>query len=318
MTVRIRTPEPDEQDRHAWAALAWAGRIGPAGFMRLLARFGSAQAVLQAPESELSAPSLRLKPEQVQAITTDARERREGIEEEFVALGDAGIEVICGFEDAYPAPLRDARTPPPVVCVRGTLRPEDTQGLAIVGTREPTDEGCRAASDVAVACARHGLTVVSGLAIGVDTCAHRGALKGGGRTVAVLGSGIRTVHPQSNRRLATRIASKCAIISEFPPDARPNAARLMARNRLTAALARGVLAVESTLTGGTLRTAYEAWAQGRVVFACDWQSDRPQAQGTRLLIAEGAEPILGAGAIETIAHLLETHRPPPPEQPSLL
>jgi DNA processing protein len=286
--------------------------------MRLLARFGSAEAVLHAPESELSAPSLRLKPEQIQAIMTDACERREGIEEEFVALGDAGIEVICGFEPAYPGPLRDARTPPPVICVRGTLRPEDTHGLAIVGTREPTDEGCRVAADVAVACARRELTVVSGLAIGVDTCAHRGALKGGGRTVAVLGSGIRTVHPQSNRRLATRIASNGAIVSEFPPDARPNAARLMARNRLTAALARGVLAVESTLTGGTLRTAYEAWEQWRVVFACDWQSERPQAQGTGLLIAEGAEPILGAGAIETIAHLLETHRPPPPEQPSLL
>jgi DNA processing protein len=149
----------------------WAGRIGPAGFMRLLARFGSAQAVLRGADGrELVGPGLRLN---AGADRGDhhrcAMTRREGIEEEFVALGDAGIEVICGFEDAYPAPLRDARTPPPVVCVRGTLRPEDTQGLAIVGTREPTDEGCRAASDVAVACARHGLTVVSGLARGIDT-----------------------------------------------------------------------------------------------------------------------------------------------------
>ncbi len=316
--MRISSPQPDEQDRLAWTALAWSGRIGPAGFMRLLARFGSAAAVLAAPEGELAAPSLRLKPGQIEAITTDARAHRDRIEAELGTLADDGVVVVCAFEPAYPDALRDARTPPPVICVRGELAPDDTLGLAIVGTREPTAEGRRVATDVAAACAQHGLTVVSGLAIGIDTCAHRGALRAGGRTVAVLGSGIRQIHPRRNTRLAGRIAASGAIVSEFPPDAHPSAARLMARNRLTSAFARGVLAVESTLTGGTLKTAREARAQGRVVLACDWHCDRPQAEGTRLLIAEGAEPILGAGAIDTIVHLLATHRPPPPDQPALL
>lgn len=316
--MRITTPQAHEQDRLAWAALYWFGRIGPAGFMRLLARFGSAAAVLEADPDELAVPSLRLTEEQMGAITGEARAERELVEAELRALRDDGVAVICSFEADYPNALRDARNPPPVICVRGELRPEDTRGLAIVGTREPTTEGGAVAAEVAGACAQRGITVTSGLARGIDAAAHRGALKAGGRTVAVLGSGIRRVHPKRHMRLAAQIAANGAIVSEVAPDASPTGARLMARNRLTSALARGVLAVESTLSGGTLQTVREAWEQGRAVFACDWQSDRAQAEGTRSLIAQGAEPILGADAIETIAHLLATHRPSPPDQPPLL
>ena len=316
--MRITTPQPDEQDRLAWAALYWSGRIGPAGFMRLLARFGSATAVLEADAGELALPALRLNEPQIEAILGDARTHRDRIEGELRALSDDGIAVICSFEANYPAAMRDARNPPPVICVRGELTAEDIQGLAIVGTREPTAEGSSVATDVAAACADRGITVISGLARGIDSAAHRGALKGGGRTVAVLGSGIRRIHPKRNIRLAGRITRAGAIISEVAPEAAPTGARLMARNRLTSALSRGVLAVESTSGGGTLQTMSDARDQGRAVFACDWQSTKPEAEGTRALIAEGAEPILGPHAIETIAHLLETHRPPPPDQPQLL
>lgn len=318
IAMRINSPQPDEQDRLAWAALSWSGRIGPAGFLRLLARFGSATAVLEADEADLAAPSLRLKERQIAAITSDARERRERIDDELASLGDDGIAVICSFEAEYPSALRDARNPPPVICMRGELTEEDALGLAIVGTREPTPEGLSMARQVATACADRGLTVVSGLALGIDSAAHRGALKAGGRTVAVLGSGIRHIHPKRNVRLAGRIARSGAVISEVAPDAHPTAARLMARNRLTSALARGVLAVESTARGGTLQTVKDASRQGRVVFACDWQSNKPQAEGTRGLIAQGAEPILGPDALDTIEHLLRTHSPPPPDQPQLL
>ncbi len=316
--MRITTPQPDEQDPAAWAALYWSGRIGPAGFLRLLARFGSARAVLAADQADLAAPSLRLKPRQIEAITGDALDHAESIEVELRALRDDGIAVICSFEDCYPPALRDARNPPPVICMRGDLAPEDRPALAIVGTREPTAEGRSVARQVAAACAERGLTVVSGLALGIDAAAHRGALKAGGRTIAVLGSGIRHIHPKRHVRLAGRVAACGAIISEVAPDAHPSAARLMARNRLTSALARGVLAVESTESGGTLQTVDDAWRQGRVVFACDWQSDKPQAAGTRALIARGARPILGPDAMDTIEHLLASHEPPAPDQPQLL
>lgn len=316
--MRIRSPQPNWQDRCAWAALYWSGRVGPAGFTRLLARFGSAAAVLDADERDLAMPALRLDERQIEAITADAREHRERIEAELASLADEGVAIICSFEENYPRALCDARNPPPVICIRGDMTAEDMRGLAIVGTREPTPEGRAVAKQVAAACAERGLTVVSGLARGIDSEAHRGALAAGGRTVAVLGSGIRRIHPRRNVRLAGQVADCGAVISEVAPDAHPTPARLMARNRLTSALARGVLAVESTRSGGTLQTVRDARDQGRAVFACDWQSDRPQTEGTRALIADGAEPVLGPDAIETIAHILATHRPPPPDQPQLL
>jgi len=316
--MQVIVPQADAQDRLSWAALYWAGAIGPAGFVRLLSRFGSARAALGASPDDLSAPSLRLTPAQVRAITGPARHRLEVMPAEIAGLQADGIHVLCAFEPGYPAALLEAQNPPPVVCVGGELTAADATGLAIVGTREPTAEGRRMARDMARACADRGINVVSGLARGIDTAAHRGCLDAGGRTVAVLGSGIRYIHPRRNLRLAAQIAEHGAVISEVAPDDCPTGARLMARNRLTSALARGVLAVETTLSGGTLQTAREAGRQGRVVFACDWQGDKPQAEGTRALLAGGAEPVLGPDAIDVIEHLLLTWQPPPPEQPALL
>lgn len=317
--MRITAPQPDAQDRHAWAALFWAGRIGPAGFLRLLSRFGSAAAVMNASPDDLAAPSLRLNEEQIEAITQAAPERLDAMADEIASLEADGVRVVCSFEPDYPDLLRDAQNPPAVICVRG--EPSDgAPSLGIVGTREPTQAGRRVARDIARACAERGLTVVSGLARGIDSEAHRGALDRGGRTVAVLGSGILHIHPKRNVRLAAQIAEDGAVISEVAPRANPTGARLMARNRLTSALSTGVLAVESTLRGGTLQTVEDARRQGRVIFACDWQADRPQAEGTRALIAEGAEPILGPDAIDVIESLCrELHADPrEPDQPSLL
>jgi DNA processing protein len=316
--MRITAPDPKAQDKLAWAALYWGSGLGPAGFKRLLARFGSARAALEASEHELSAPSLGLKPEQIQAMRREAPALLERLPAQMGALHSEGVAVVCTFEHGYPALLREAQNPPPVLCIAGEITPEDDPALAIVGTREPTPDGSRAAREVARACAQCGITVVSGLARGVDTAAHRGVLDAGGRTIAVLGSGIRRVHPRRNRRLARTIRERGALVSEQPPDASPSAARLMARNRLTSALARGVVAVESTLRGGTLQTARDAWAQGRLVFAIDWQADKPQAEGTRALIAQGAEPILGPDAMDLIEQMLREHQQLGPDQPSLL
>ena len=312
--MRITAPQTENQDKVAWVGLFWAARIGPACFLRLLGRFGSAQAVIEADRQALEAPSLKLDEGQIDSITADAAKRLETIPEEIDALGNDGIRVICSFQPEYPARLRDAANPPPVICVRGELDFADDLGLAIVGTREPTREGLRVAREVAAACAERGITVISGLARGIDSAAHQGTLEAGGRTLAVLGSGIMRIHPRRNVRIAAEIAESGALISALPPDASPTGARLMARNRLISALARGVLAVESTNTGGTLQTVRDARKQGRLVFACDWQGAKPQAEGTRGLIAEGAEPILGADAIDVIEEMLLCHSPRPDQQ----
>ncbi len=315
--MKIIVPKAENQDRLAWSALFWSARIGPAGFLRLLVRFGTARAIIAADRDALAAPSLKLSEEQIDSIVTDAAARLDTIEGEIASLEADGVRVICSFESEYPAGFRDAANPPPVICVRGKLARADSPALAIVGTREPTREGLRVAREVAIACAQRAITVVSGLARGIDGAAHRGALAGGGRTVAILGSGIRRVHPRRHIRLAGEIAHGGALISALAPEAHPTGARLMARNRLISALADGVLAVESTDTGGTLQTVSDARKQKRLVFACDWQTPKPQAEGTRGLIAEGAEPILGADAIDVIEAMLRSHTSEP-DQHSLI
>ena len=313
----ITSPKPDEQDAAAWATLAWQSGVGPVGFSRLLARFGSAQAALDASAKDLGVPSLKLKPNQIESISSAAGNVQQ-VAKLITGLGSDGIEVICAFEDHYPPLLRAATNPPPVICVRGTLVPEDDPALAIIGTRRPTRDGDANARAIARACAERGVTIVSGLALGVDSAAHRGALDAGGRTVAVLGSGLRRIYPPKNKRLAAHIARSGALISETPPGANTSAARLLGRNRLTAALSRGVVTVEATDDSGTMRTVRDAIALGLPLFACDWQADKPQADGTRTALALGAEPILGPDAADFIIETIRTHQPPPPDQPALL
>ena len=315
--MMVTRPSPDAQDPTAWATLAWEGGVGPAAFARLLARFESARAVMEASPRDLGAPSLKLKPEQIASIRA-AGGRIDQTAALIASLRDDGIAVICSFEGDYPGALRGANNPPPVICVRGRVLREDEPGLAIVGTRRPTREGVRGAREIARACAELGVTIISGLALGVDAAGHRGALDAGGRTIAVLGSGIRRIYPPRNRGLAKRIAGAGAIISEVAPDAAPSAARLLARNRLVAAMCRGLVAVEAAGDGGTMRTVRDARALGRLIFACDWQSDKPQADGTRAVLGMGAEPILGPDAAEHIVVAIRKHEPRGPAQQSLV
>lgn len=315
--MNITSPEPDEQDAAAWVTLVWQGGVGPVGFARLLGRFGSAQAAMNASDQDLSWPPLKLKPKQVMNVSA-AADNVELVAGFISDMRREGIEVICAFEDHYPPLLRGVTNPPPVICVRGELLAEDDPALAIIGTRRPTRDGEANARAIARACAERGVTIISGLALGVDTAAHRGALDVGGRTVAVLGSGIRRIYPPKNKRLAGLIAKSGALISETPPSAGTSAARLLARNRLTAALSRGVLTVEATDDGGTMRTVRDAIALGLPLFACDWQADKPQADGTRTALAWGAEPVLGPDAADFIIETIRNHQPPPPAQPALL
>jgi DNA processing protein len=297
--------------RLEWIALAWSTQLGPAAFHGLLRRFGSPAEVTEAGEEELRACGLRLTEEQLARLPT-ALEDLGAAEAEIESLAEEGVRVLCPPEPGYPPPMLALRDPPPVLCLSGEWTEADAEATAIVGTRSPTPEGAKLAESLAAALAGEGLTVVSGLARGIDTAAHRGALAGGGRTIAVLGSGIRVIHPHENRALAGEIAARGALVSELSPNSRPSVRTLMARNRLQSALSKAVIVVESGEQGGSLQTAASARRQGRLLFAVDWPTPTLTAAGTRQLLASGALPVKGVDDAPTLAERIRAHRPVPP------
>jgi DNA processing protein len=267
-------------DKAYHVALATTPGIGPRTFAALVERFGSPRAVFSADADELlqvprvTAETVAL----LHACDLDA------VENELFALSEDGIAVIPRDDDAYPANLAHIPDAPPALFVRGALRADDARAVAIVGTREASARGQRVAADLAYGFAARGFTVVSGLARGIDTAAHLGALDGEGRTLAVLGSGIRVIHPHENIELANRITSgRGAVLSEFHPNAPPQGRTLMIRDRVISGLARGVVVVEAAPDSGSLDTAKRARRQARLVFAV--------AGG-----GAGAEDLLRAGA----------------------
>ncbi len=316
-------------ERLAWIAVAWSRGMSATVFAALVEAFGSAEAILKASPEELAAAWPRrsrasLDPERAAQRLEAAAENIAELEEELDDLAEEGVKVLCSFEPGFPARLRDARRPPAVICVRGDLGTEDDPALAIIGTRTPTQEGRRLALELARTCAIQGVTVVSGLALGCDTAAHQGALQAGGRTIAVLGNGIRRIYPPENHDLALEIAQRGALVSELPPRARQSTARLMARNRLQAALSRGVLVIEAGASGGAFQTVRSARRQKRLIYAADWDSDKQQAIGTKRLLREGARPVRGPADIAAVVGQLRSwpaslseSRSEQPQQPTL-
>ena len=218
----------------------------------------------------------------------------------------------------YPDLLRQIYDPPPFLWMRGRLAPEDAQAIAVVGTRKATDYGRRAAEQFSGELARRGFTVVSGLAYGIDAAAHRAALEAGGRTIAVLGSGVDRIYPSRNSGLVRQIIEhdQGAVISEFPLGTAPDASNFPRRNRIIAGLSKGTLVVEARATGGALITAYEALEQNREVFAVP-ASVFTESEGTNRLIQRGHAALVTSvddllGELEGI----EAVSPPAPEPPA--
>jgi len=298
--------QPPALARLEWIALAWGAQLGPAAFHGLVARFGSPGAVSAAGEAALRESGVRLTEEQIPRVLL-AMDEVVAVEEEVERLAEEGVTVVCPFEEGYPPAIGELPCPPPVLCLRGEGRPEDVLAVAVVGTRSPSREGLALAEEVGEALARGGVTVVSGLARGIDTAAHRGALGGGGRTIAVLGSGIRVIHPTENVPLAREIAQQGALVSELSPSARPSVRTLMARNRLQSALSKAVLVVESGEQGGSLQTAAAARRQGRLLLAVDWPTPGPTSVGTRKLLSEGALAFRGLGDVSWLIEGARTH-----------
>jgi DNA processing protein len=260
--------------------------VGPMRIRTLVGRFGSAEAVFRAGLKDLC------RTEGIDEKT--ARSIRNGGDETFageqIRLSEKmGIHALTYWDLGYPEALKAIPDPPAILFVRGGLEDQDRIAVAMVGTRTPSTYGRNAAERLAEELARYGVTVVSGMARGIDTASHRGALKGSGRTIAVLGSGADVVYPPENRKLCEAIAESGAVVSEFPIGTQPDPGHFPRRNRIISGLSRGTLVVEAGDRSGALITAAMALDQGRDVFAVPGNITSPKSKGANRLIREGAK-----------------------------
>ncbi len=271
------------QDKKYWIAFNVIPGIGRAKFGLLEAHFGDLDAAWKAPAGELKAAGLdsrtvdsiiALRPE----ISPDAEMER---------LERHRVSTYIAKDPAYPARLKEIYDYPPVLYVRGTFTPEDEWCVSVVGTRKPTVYGREVTEELSTDLARNGITVVSGLARGVDSVAHNAALKAGGRTLAIFACGLDIVYPGENARLAREIMEHGALISEYHLGVKPRPDHFPRRNRIMSGLSLGVLVVEAGEGSGALITARDANEQNREVFAVPGSILSPNSAGTNKLIQRG-------------------------------
>jgi DNA processing protein len=294
--------EAAEDLRHV-LQLALVPGVGPRTRRALLERFGSSEAVLSAAPSELREVP-RVGPKLARRIV-NARSDVD-VDEQLGLCRTYGIAVLTESQEEYPRLLREIHDPPSVLFVKGRLLPRDGLALAIVGTRHATRYGLQQAERLAGSLARGGLTIVSGLARGIDAAAHRGALAVGGRTLAVLGGGLLNVYPHEHGQLAEQVAAQGALLSEAPLRAVPQGGTFPQRNRIISGLALGTLVVEAGERSGALITARHAMEQGREVFAVPGRVDGRTARGCHRLIRDGAKLVETADdVLEELGPLVE-------------
>jgi DNA processing protein len=278
-------------ERTLTIALNTLPRLRAATACAAFERFGSAAGILAAPAAELTA--LRGIGPTLAAAVRALDAERVGAEEEHRARA-LGIAILTLDDQDYPERLRLIPDPPRVLYCQGALLPQDGAGIAVIGARAATAYGRTVAERLGRELAAAGVTVISGLARGIDGCAHRGAIKGGGRTVAVLGTGLDRIYPPEHARLAAGIAAQGALLSEFPLGSEPEPWHFPLRNRVISGLARGVVVVEAAVRSGALGTADMALEQGREVFAIPGPITSPTSAGTNRLIRQGAGLVEGA------------------------
>ncbi len=273
----------------SWLQLSLTPGLSPSAVRRMLRQFGLPQAVLTRPRAELAefAPA-----EALAALESEAVQQAVSRSLEWAA--QAGHHVVTLADDGYPRMLLEIADPPPLLFAQGRIELLERPALAIVGSRNATPQGEANAQAFARALSDAGLTIVSGLALGIDAAAHRGGLAGAAATIAVLGTGIDVVYPQRNADLARQIAAQGLLVSEFPLGTGPAGYNFPRRNRLISGLARGCLVVEAALASGSLITARAAADQGREVFAIPGSIHSPLAKGCHALIKSGAKLVESA------------------------
>jgi DNA processing protein len=273
----------------AWIKLNKAG-LTPRMAKLLLDHFGSGELAVSAPIHEIAA---------IEGLDRRALEKLElakdvDISTDLEKIRDLGLSVVTIQNEAYPVNLREIHDPPPVIYVKGTLKETDKFSISIVGTRRPSTAGRQTASNIARDLARGGFTIVSGMAYGIDSSAHQGAIAGGGRTVAVAGCGVDIVYPPANKDLYQEIADHGAVVSEFPIGTAPDAWQFPVRNRIISGLSLGTVVIEAPEKSGALLTAGAAADQGRDVYVVPGDVRTGLSKGCHALLKEGAKLIEGA------------------------
>lgn len=259
--------------------------VGPRIRRSLLDQFGTPSQILNAPRQDLlNVPGIGEK----LANAIIYRTAKSTAEEELQRCRAAGYQLLFEESDDYPSLLREMPDPPALLYCKGEILPEDELAVAIVGSRKCTHYGLQQAEKMAAALARAGVTVVSGLARGIDQAAHRGALKAGGRTIAVMATGLSHIYPPEHRELSEQVSTQGALVTEFPLDQAPVAGLFPQRNRIISGLSMGVLLIEAGRKSGALHTARHAYEQGRDVFAVPGRIDHPASAGCHDLIRDGA------------------------------
>lgn len=262
--------------------------IGPKTIIHVVEILGSAEKVLNATPQELE------KIEELPSNLRDALTNKPlgcPLERELELIEEFGCHLITYYDEDYPPLLKQIDNPPLLLYVRGELKPEDALSISLVGSREAKDYGRRVSYQLSFQIAQRGLTVTSGFAKGIDTCAHRGAIEANGRTIAVMGNGLSIIYPAGNSELVEKVIDSGAIISEFPMGMKPRSENFPRRNRIISGLSFGTVVVEASIRSGALITARLASEQGRDVFAVPGEIFSELSTGTHKLIDAGAKLI---------------------------
>jgi DNA processing protein len=290
--------------------------IGSTKMRALLAHFENAANVLQASPRELiKVPGIDKK------LASNIAHRKDDdafADEQLKKLNKIGGCILTVWDKEYPELLKRIYDPPALIFILGRFNPKDRQSVAIVGTRQPSLYGQHVAEDFTEKLCRFGISIVSGLARGIDTIAHTVALKSAGRTIAVIGSGLDVPYPPENRKLLDRIAEAGVVLSEFPMGTKPDATNFPRRNRIISGLSLGTVIIESAEDGGAMITASTALDQDREVFAVPGNISERRSRGTNTLIQEGraklvrnVEDILGELNLRLEDDVLQKEEPPP-------
>ena len=278
----------DMYDKKYWIGFNLIKGIGAVRMQALIQYFGDLEAAWNAPPAQLA--EARLGKILIERVV----QARDGVDLDklWERIEKQGIKILTWQDASYPDRLKEIDQPPPVLYVRGDYLPDDLFAVAIVGTRRVTPYGRQITEELSAFLAANGITVISGLARGVDAIAHQSTLKAGGRSIGVLGSGVDKIYPPEHRGLAEQMMERGAIISDYAPGTPPDASNFPPRNRIISGLSLAVVVIEAGETSGALITAEFAAEQGREVFAVPGSILAPQSKGTNKLIQQGALPLL--------------------------